>query len=304
MNIKTRNMMNRKKQYIRIAGLLLIILLSVGNLRPGQAQQMPELIERAHTAGIEQSQIESLVNRAEQRGINAEELTGMLIQAVAMAEQNLPYEMIFQKAFEGMAKGVPAQRMQPVLDEIVLNTGRAAEFVDVWVEKPAVAEMVSRSGGNMNRESFRNEMVKVSSNALSQSYDRDQLNEILNTIADDEAFERTNPSGILTAVNILSDLPGSSGERSSTAGVVLRALRAGFSASDLQKLPEAINMAQRRSQLPAAAVVEGVSQQLQGGVPAAQILQNLFNGNIGGGPPGNMPPGLGGNRPGNNSGMD
>jgi hypothetical protein len=62
-----------------------------------------------------------------------------------------------------------------------------------------------------------------------------------------------------------------------------------------------MNMAQRRSQLPAQAVAQGLSRQLQGGLPASQILQNLFNGEIGGGPPGNVPPGLDGERPGRNS---
>jgi hypothetical protein len=40
-------------------------------------------------------------------------------------------------------------------------------------------------------------------------------------------------------------------------------------------------------------VIEGVSKQMSGGIPAKQILQNLFNGNVGGGPPGNVPKGLG-----------
>jgi hypothetical protein len=74
--------------------------------------------------------------------------------------------------------------------------------------------------------------------------------------------------------------------------MIVRSLKAGFDASELQKLPAAIKMAQQRGQLPAANVIEGISHQLNAGVPAQQILQNLFDGNIGGGPPGGTPPGL------------
>lgn len=294
--------MNRKINFFSKTALLFLAFFLSGILQQAAAQQLADLLERAEAAGIEQAQIAELQTRAEQRGIGDSELSGIVNQAVTMAEQNLPHEMIFQKAFEGMAKGIPAQRMQPVLETIATNTGSAAEFVDPWMEKPAVAEMVSRAG-NITRQSFRNEMVKVSSNALSQNFNRDQLREILNSIAEDKAIERTNPSGMLTAINILSDLPSAAGERNSSAGVVLQALKAGFSASDLQKLPEAIHTARRKSQHPAAAVINGVSQQLQGGIPANQVLQNLFNGNIGGGPPGNTPPGLDGNR-GNRNGRN
>lgn len=294
--------MNIKNKYNIKSGVLMMLLV-ICIAHSALAQSFAELTERARAAGIEQAQIAALENRAEQRGISSEELTGILTQAVTMAEQNLPHEMIFQKAFEGIAKGISAARMKPVLESITTNTGRAAEFVDAWVAKPAVSEMVER-GGNMSRETFRNEMIKVSSNALGQNFDGNQLNQILNSVSDDDAINRTRASSMLTAVNILADLPAEADSRNGSADVVIRALRAGFSSSDLQKLPEAIHTAQNRSQLPAAAVVDGVAQQLKSGVPATEILQNLFNGNVAGGPPGMTPPGLDGNRPGRNSGNE
>ncbi len=54
----------------------------------------------------------------------------------------------------------------------------------------------------------------------------------------------------------------------------------------------ALNMAQKRSQIPASNIIRGVGNQLQNGVPARDILNNLFDGKVGGGPPGNIPRGM------------
>ena len=267
-----------------------------------QAQTLGDLIEQARSAGIEQSRIVDLQNRAEARGIGDEELMNIIRPAISMAEQNLPHEMIFEKAFEGISKRVPVHQIEPVLNSIAESSARAAQIVDVWVEKPEVGRMLNREGERMDRGTFRNEMIKASSKGLMQNFDANVMEETLESVAQSSAMGRARPSGIITAISILSDLPSAAQEPTESARIVLRAFEGGFDASDLQKLPGAMNMAQRRSQLPAQAVAEGLQRQLQGGLPASQILQNLFNGKVGGGPPGNVPPGLNRERPGRRGG--
>lgn len=281
---------------------VLLLMFSFSPVSALQAQTLGDLIEQARSAGIEQSRIVDLQNRAEARGISDEELMSIIRPAIAMAEQNLPHEMIFEKAFEGISKRVPIQQIQPVLNSIAESSARAAQIVDLWVEKPEVGQMLNRQGERMDRGTFRNEMIKASSKGLMQNFDRNVMAETLESVAQSSAMERARPSGIITAISILSDLPTAAQEPTESARIVLRALEGGFDASDLQKLPGAMNMAQRRSQLPAQAVAEGLARQLQGGLPASQILQNLFNGEIGGGPPGNVPPGLDRERPGRRGG--
>ena len=281
---------------------VLLMMFSFAPVSALQAQTLGNLIEQARAAGIEQSRIVDLQNRAEARGIGEEDLMNIIRPAIAMAEQNLPHDMIFDKAFEGISKRVPVQQMQPVLNSIAENSALAAQFVDVWVEKPEVNQMLNRAGERMDRGTFRNEMIKASSKGLMQNFDRNVMEETLESVAQSSAMERARPSGIITAISILSDLPTAAQEPAESARIVLRALEGGFDASDLQKLPGAMNMAQRRSQLPAQAVAEGLARQLQGGLPASQILQNLFNGEVGGGPPGNVPPGLDRERPGRRGG--
>ena len=281
---------------------VLLLMFSFSPVSALQAQTLGDLIEQARSAGIEQSRIVDLQNRAEVRGISNEELMSIIRPAIAMAEQNLPHEMIFEKAFEGISKRVPIQQIQPVLNSIAESSARAAQIVDLWVEKPEVGQMLNRQGERMDRGTFRNEMIKASSKGLMQNFDRNVMAETLESVAQSSAMERARPSGIITAISILSDLPTAAQEPTESARIVLRALEGGFDASDLQKLPGAMNMAQRRSQLPAQAVAEGLARQLRGGLPASQILQNLFNGEIGGGPPGNVPPGLDRERPGRRGG--
>lgn len=57
-----------------------------------------------------------------------------------------------------------------------------------------------------------------------------------------------------------------------------------FFVADIKKLPGAINVANRRSYLPSASILEGMLKQLGNGKHGNTILHNLFNGNIIDGP--------------------
>lgn len=284
--------------FYRLFALLLLLIIAPISTK---AQMHSDAAERALGAGIDPIRLERLGDRAIQRGMSSEELSRILEPAITMAGENLPYEMIFEKAFEGMSKGVPASRMQPVLASIASSSLQAAGFTDSWVQRPGVQQMLARDG-RMSPQQFRNEMIRAGSKGLMQSMDREVLVQTLEEVSGGPALERSSASGIVTAMSILSDLPTAASEPAATARMVVSALEGGFESEDLLKLPGAMNMAQRRSSLPAQAVAEGLRRQLEGGSPASNILQNLFNGNIGGGPPGNLPPGLNGERPGRGQG--
>lgn len=271
--------------------LLALLISATPFLATAQQESLSDLIDRARTAGIEQSQINILQRNADRNGISQADLMMIIRPAVSMAENNLPWDMIFTKASEGISKGMSAQQIEPVLGSIAENSEKAAHFVDPWMKNAEVGRMLDRPGKGMDRNTFRNEMVKVGSKALSDNFDRSVLESTLNTVAEDGGLENTQPSGLLAAINVLSDLPTAAEEPTATAQIVLRALQGGFDAGEMQKFGQAMNASQRRGQLPASSVADGLSQQLMGGKPAAQILQNIFNGKVGGGFPGNVPPG-------------
>ncbi len=277
--------------------LLTVVLFLIPVVGMGQDQPLADLIQQARAAGIEQSELDNIQNRAAARGISEAELMAIIRPAVALAGQNLPGELIFQKAMEGLSKGVPANQMSAVLQNIQQSTESIAPHVDAWMERGEVNEMLAGSGERFDRDLLRLEMVKVSSRAVSQQVGTELVRDLLGMLTDMGVIPTSKPSSVLAGISILPDLPEAAQRPDAAREIVVMAIQNGFAASDIQRLPGAMDMAQRRGQLPAAAVLEGVTQQIQGNLPASQILQNLFNGNIGGGLPGTIPGGLE-NRPG------
>ncbi|MGF1671927.1 MAG: hypothetical protein ACFCU6_15895 [Balneolaceae bacterium] len=283
-----------------ICSVIFLTLCINTELLTAQNNNLTELVNRAVSAGIDKSEFEILQTRAANSGITDDQLVQIIEPALIMAEQNLPAELVFQKALEGIAKGVPASRMIPVLDGLRQNAEQASSIVDPWLQRPEVESFLNR-----NREqagiNYRTEMLKAGVKTLSQSVPSEVLQSVLDEIGKEAVLSKTTPASILVGVNIIGDLPSTAVQPEATGTLISKTLSGGFRADDMQKLPGAMNAAQRRSQLPAASIIEGVTSQLQGGIPANQILQNLFNGNVSIGPPGNIPRGLE-NRPGRGRG--
>ncbi|MEL7833226.1 hypothetical protein [Fodinibius sp. Rm-B-1B1-1] len=281
------------KQHINVLTVLLFVCisLSVTDSALGQAGDLNTLQERAKKAGIEQSIIDDLKVRKESRGLTNEQLIAIIEPAVALAEDNLPANHVLQKALEGLSKGVPDAQIVPYINSMANATRQAAGVVDPWLENPGVKKMVEAEDHRAGPNSVRNRMVESSSRAINQNISPDEVSQLLSDIGDKSVMSKTTPSNIISAMDILPDLPMQD-QPQLTRSFVIRALKGGFEAAEFQKLPMALNMAQKRSQIPAANIVEGIANQLQRGTPAQDILRNLFDGNIGGGPPGNIPKGM------------
>lgn len=256
-----------------------------------QQSDLKAVLQKAQEVGIDKSALTELQQRASTQGINDKQLIELIQPAISMAEQNLPADFALEKAMEGLSKNIPASRITPVLQRLNQTTAEAAKIVNPWLERPGVKKMAANSSAVMSEEKFRNELTKATSKALNQNVSQETAREILNEIGAESVLGKTSPPDIVAAVGVLPDMPQGV-DRSQSGKFIVRALKGGFKANELQNLPSAMSMAQQRSELPAASVVEGVSKQLKGGVPAKQILQNLFNGQVGGGPPGSIPKGL------------
>lgn len=277
---------------------ILILLLSAGALLLtltvaafAQTNDLEAVLQKAQESGIDESALTELQQRANSRGATDEQIAALIQPAIDMAGQNLPPELALEKAMEGLSKGVPASKIAPVLQRLNQSAAEAVAIVDPWLERPDVKEMVAKTPNGISNEEFRNELTKATSKAINENINQETAKEIFNEMGDESVLGKASASDIIAAVGILPDM--SQGVDASRSGqFIIRALKGGFKANELQNLPSAMNMARQRSELPAASVIEGVSQQLDGGVPAKKILQNLFNGEIGGGPPGNVPKGL------------
>lgn len=287
--MKKKNGMYQTRMIVKLA-LMIIVMLPVSLF--AQERSLQDLIDRASQAGLGADRIAEIEQRASKIGVGEQDLATLLEPVVELAEQNLPADFVIQKMMEGFAKNVPAGRMAPVLQSIREKTPQAASLADNWIGKPEVTAFMNSVGENRSR--FRRDLISANLKSLTQNVDASLVEDVLNELGQESILRNRSPQAVVAAVSVLPDLPASLLQAGEVRGLLARAVGSGFSAADLQKLPGAMNAAERRSQLPAAAILNGMSDQIGNGIPANQILQNLFNGNINAGPPQGIP-----SRPGN-----
>lgn len=280
-----------------VGGISMMLLLFAPLATLAQDTGLQQAMDRAASAGIDQERLEQIRERADY--IDGQMLARLIDPAADLAEKNMPSDFILRKIMEGLAKGVPGGRMMPVIESIHSQTPRAVAMSDQWIARAEAAPFMQAMGDQQAR--FRQDLVNASLKSLTQQVEPQVIESVLNQLGRAPVLANTSPQAVAAAVGILPDLPASVLREKGVHSLIAKAVEGGFSASDIQKMPGAMNAAERRSQLPAASVLEGMSHQLGSGIPANQILQNLFNGNIKAGPPQNVP-GNPGNRPGGRPG--
>ncbi|MDZ7680540.1 MAG: hypothetical protein U5J63_02230 [Fodinibius sp.] len=284
--------------YKKILTTLIFGVLILGTSGVLQAQQnnTVQWMQQARDAGIEQPVLKEFQEYVNDNKITEDQLASIMRSAISVSDQDLPADIIINKALEGFSKGVPSEQVVSVVGQLEQSVAKAAAVVDPWMKKPEVQQMLNRSGAAMPEERFRNELTKATSKSFMQNIPSEALDKVFDQVGSGSVLSKSGPAEVIAAVGILPDL-SSSGNNPKVAGeFIVRALKGGFNANELQKLPAAMQVAQQRSQLPAASVIEGVAGQMQGNIPAKQILQNLFNGKVGGGPPGDIPRGIDNNK--------
>ena len=277
----------------------LVFMLMLVSVAPLAAQSqdagLQQALDRAASAGVDADRLELIRERAEARGVDEAMLARLIEPVAGLAQQNMPSDFALQKLMEGLAKGVPPAMMVPVIESIYQQTPRAVAMAGQWMGRAEVAPFMEAMGAQQAH--FRQDLVNAGLKSLTQQVSPETVEALLNELGSAAVLERPSPQAVAAAIGILPDLPESARNDSGVQQILAKAVAGGFSAADMQRLPGALNAAERRSQLPAASVLEGMSHQLGGGVPANQILQNLFNGNINAGPPAHVP-GRPDNRPG------
>lgn len=267
--------------------ILLVVLILPANAWSQQNGDIRQISERAIAAGVDRSQIEQIQERAASRGIDDQTLARLMEPAADLAERGMPSEFMVQKMLEGLAKGVPAGRMMPVIESIHQHTPGAVSMSDQWMSSADVAPFVQAMGGQQAR--FRNDLINANIKSLSQQVSSETIQSVLGELGNPNVLKGASPQAVAAAVGILPDMPAAMMNEAGIQNVIAGAVKGGFSAGDMQKLPGAMNAAARRSQLPSASILNGLSNQIGNGIPANQVLQNLFNGNINAGPPNGIP---------------
>lgn len=286
-------------KYSTKAACPLLAVLLVAVYVPGvQAQDFSGLIERGEAAGIDRDRLERLVERAQNQNYDDGQIRNLIEPAIKLAENNLPYNFVIQKSMEGLAKRVPAENVHRVLAEFERGVSRAAEIIDPWLEQEEVRESVEQemAGRELDEamSQMRNNLIQSSAQALQQNVNEASLNSFLNDVTRISGQRGVSVSSVASSVRVMADMPTSADNPDLSNEILLNAIKSGFSANQVQQLPAAMNAAQFFSQLPAEAIGRGINEQIDRGAPGRQVLENLFKGDIQGGPPGMIPPGLDG----------
>lgn len=251
-----------------VAGLLILLVLPAAI--NAQNVEKEQLAKMAREAGIEQTLLDELSSRAEKHGASDESVATIIRSATEMAQNNLPYDVIFNKAFEGLTKGVPANRVEAAILNMKQRIGEAAEVVDPWLQNDPDLPFKPQEN-----PSFRNGLVVAVSNVMNNNVSADAAGDMLRSLSEASLPAEVGPAEIIAAVRIVPDMTAFTGQPESTTRFVLRLVKGGFNAAEMLKLPTAMRYYQGRNQLPASAMIETVSGQLQG-LPAARIIQNLM----------------------------
>lgn len=259
------------------------------------AQDLSGLMDRGEQAGIDRERLTRVVDRAEGQNFSQDDIYALLEPAVNLAENNLPYEFIIQKSMEGLAKRVPAENVRNVLGDFERGISRSAEIIDPWLEEEGVRSAVEREMRGRDQaeamSQMRNNLIQSSAQALQQNVGEENLNSFLTEITQISGQRNISVSAVASAMRVMSDLPTAQEHPELSNEILVNAVKSGFNANQMQQLPSAMNTAQFFSQLPAESIGRGISEQMREGTPGHQVLENLFQGNVQGGPPGFVPPG-------------
>ncbi len=259
------------------------------------------VIERGISAGMDADRLESLVARAQERRVSPERLEGMMEPALSLAERDLPYNPLLQKMTEGMAKSVAPGTIRQVLEQMEQGITRSVAIVDPWMAREEVRIVMERGGEPRQRErgasarEFRNVFLETTSHALQQNVAEGTIREFLDQVVPGRAAERGAVPSIAAGLRALPEMLATQDNPEMSIRLLIRALNAGFTAGEMQQLPDAFRYAGLHSQLPFENIAGGLDWQMGQNMPADIILENLFQGNVGGGPPGFSVPGIDGN---------
>ena len=267
------------------------ILASLLLASPVAAQTPDELVERGARAGADAELLVELRDRALGRGLDQAATAALLTPAVTLAERGLPARMLAHKALEGLAKGVPPERIAELLGRLRLDVERAGEVVDPWLASDASGSVAPAAAAGGQGRGVRSILIESAALGLSHGAPETVIREILSRVPGALGGRTVGAVELGAGIEVTPQLPVVDRDPAMTAELVVSALASGFDAAQLRELPAALRAAERRGQLTAEVVARGAMAQFRE-LPAVTVLRNLFQGEFPGNVPFDLPPGL------------
>ena len=245
------------------------------------------VFKRAMDAGIDADRIARMAHRAHIRDMSPEQFEQILTPVISLAEMDLPYDLLMQKAAEGMAKQVPAPGIRLVLDQMHGSVVRSVAIVDPWMERREVQQLIEAERGVRTTDEaarrYRGMLLEGASQSLQNNAHEELLREFLEEVASTSIMTKCGLASIAAGLQALSEMPVSQDSPGLGIRLMVGAMNAGFTASELRELPHALRSAHFNNQLPLESIVGSMEVMWNENIPAVHILEYLLHGNPGAG---------------------
>jgi hypothetical protein len=218
-------------------------------------------LSAARDRGVEGALLESLVQRAEQQGISAAVTVAWIDRVRSLAENRLPVHPVVSRYLQGLAKGIPPQRIDVVVDRLETRLEEAARHIDARYPMPQDAS------GRRARLTAIDHGAYVLGLGVSQ----DHLDRSLTLVSADAPSVRDVQAPILT----LGILVASGIAPDKSLEVVDTAWESGYRGENLERLGKALGRRGHEGEPPSIEVVDQVLRLIGSDLTQDEVFQGL-----------------------------
>lgn len=206
--------------------------------------------DRAAAAGIPAEDISVIIIRGLNQGIESRHIEGFLATAARTKEQNLPVRLVLDRTEQGLAKGVPAEKISGVTQRLSEHLAAARPVVNKF-----------ESGGvRSTRAKGSDDAVETVARAMEKSIPRDAVMK-----TGERVKERKGSISLFNrAVDTMTTFVGNGMTTEQAAKMVHTAVDRGYSERDLEAM-ERYMVNERRKNSPMSDVISGMNSRMERG---------------------------------------
>jgi hypothetical protein len=237
--------------------------------------------DRAMAAGIPAEDVSVIITRGLSNGVESRHIEGLLEIATRTKEQDLPVRLVLDRTEQGLAKGVPADKISGVTQKLSGHLAAARPIVNK-LESGGIRSSTGAKGSE--------DAVEAVARALERSIPRDAVMKTGESVK-----ERKGSIGLFNrAVDTMTTFVGNGMTTDQAAKMVHTAVGKGYSEHDLEAM-ERYMVNERRKDRPMDEVVSGMNSRLERGEMMHDMqMQDRTGGGSMGGPNSGSMGGMGG----------
>lgn len=206
--------------------------------------------DRAVAAGIPAEDVSIIITRGLNQGVEGRHIEGFLETATRAKEQNLPVRLVLDRTEQGLAKGVPVEKISGVTQRLFGHLAAAKPIVNKF-ESGAVRS---------TRAKASDDAVETVARALEKSITQDAVMKTGEKVKD-----RKESIGLFNrAVDTMTTFAGSGMTAEQAAKMVHTAVDKGYSERDLEAM-ERYMVNELRKNRPMSDVISGMNSRMERG---------------------------------------